>query len=135
MKKLLLLLASASLAGCTTDTLTAPTQERLSGKWNLTAVEDKPLPYKIIGAGTREVVDDVLTLNADKTFTESTTLRTTLNGTTTSQTVNDSGTYEFNSVVVTFHFQSNGTIGSGTLEGRKMKVITSGLSFTYAKAQ
>ena len=121
------------LLGCSSYDLTTPTREVLTGKWNLTAVEDKPLPYKVIGPGTREVVEDVLTVADNNTFSESTTLRTTLNGNVTTQTILDSGTYEFNSYVVTFHFQSNGTIGSGTMTGRKMTVITSGLSFTYSK--
>jgi hypothetical protein len=133
MKKLLLTLLTFSLAGCSSYDLTTPTQELLTGRWNLTAVEDKPLPYKIIGSGTREVTGDMLTLATDGTFTESTTIQITLNGTVTTQTVLDSGTYEFNSTVVTFHFQSNGTIGSGTMTGKKMRVVTSGLAFTYAK--
>jgi hypothetical protein len=133
MKKSLALFFSLSLAGCSSYSLTTPTRELLTGTWNLTAVEDKPLPYKVVGPGTREVVGDVLTLASDNTFTEATTLQTTVNGTVTTQTVLDSGTYEFNSTVVTFHFQSNGTIGSGTISGNKMRVVTSGLSFTYAK--
>ncbi len=133
MKKVFLAITALVLAGCSSYDLTTPTQAILTGKWNLTAVEDKPLPYRIIGPGTREVTGDVLTLSADGTFTESTTIQTTLNGSTTTQTVLDSGTYEFNSTAVTFHFQSNGTFGSGTLNGKKMRVVTSGLPFTYAK--
>jgi len=133
MKKMLLAFATLCIAGCSSYDLTTPTQELLTGKWNLTAVEDKPLPYHIVGPGTREVTGDVLTLSTDGTFTESTTIQTTLNGSTTTQTVLDSGTYDFNSTAVTFHFLSNGTFGSGTLNGKKMRVVTSGLAFTYAK--
>jgi hypothetical protein len=134
MKTLLALFVSVSLAGCSSYSLTTPTSELLTGTWNLTAVEGKSLPYKILGPGTREVTADVLTLAADGTFSESTTIQTTANGTVTTETVPDSGTYEFNSVVVTFHFMSNGTIGSGTISGKKMTVVTSGLSFTYTKS-
>jgi hypothetical protein len=101
--------------------------------WNLTAVNDQGLPFMIGGPGSREFVSDVLTLADNNTFTESTTMRTTVYGQVTTETILDSGAYEFNSYAVTFHFQSNGTIGSGTLTGRKMKVTTSGTSFTYVK--
>jgi hypothetical protein len=134
MKKLLLMFVSLSLSACTSYDLTTPTREQLTGTWNLTTVNDQGLPFKVGGPGSREFVADVLVLADNNTFTETTTVRTTVNGVTTTETILDSGTYEFNSYAVTFHFQSNGTIGSGTLTGRKMKVTTSGTSFTYVKA-
>src|SRR5215208_2917095 len=134
MKKLLLVLASVSL-GCSSYELTTPTQDSLAGKWNLTAVDGNALPYEVLHAGSnkQEVVADVLTITAPNTFTEITTVRNTENGQVTTQTITDSGIYEFNSYVVTFHFQSNGSTGAGTLTGRTMQVATSGISFTYKK--
>ena len=134
MKKLLLALVTLSL-GCSSYDLTTPTQDLLTGNWNLTAVDGNSLPYAPphVGLDQQEVTADVLTLSADKTFSEATTLRITKNGQVTTQTVVDAGTYEFNSYVVTFDFKSNGTVGSGTLSGRKMKVITQGVTFSYEK--
>jgi hypothetical protein len=134
MKKLLLAMALLSL-GCDSYSLTTPTQDTLAGRWDLTEVEGASLPYVVpnIGPVKAEIVEDVLNLTPPNTFTEVTTIRNTQNGQVTTQTVNDSGTYEFNSYAVTFHFQSNGTFGAGTLTGKTMKVITSGVSFTYKK--
>lgn len=134
MKKMLFALALLSL-GCSSYDLATPTDQLLAGKWNLTEVDGTPLPYSTpqIGSNKQEVIEDVLTIAAPDTFTEVTTLRNTQNGQVTTQTITDSGTYEFNSYVVTFHFQSDGSIGAGTITGRKMKVITGGISFTYEK--
>ena len=134
MRKLLFLLASLSL-GCSSYDLTTPTQDSLAGTWNLTTVNGSPLPYMIPQFGTtkREVLADVLTITAPNTFTEVTTVRSTQNGITTTITVTDSGTYEFTSYTVTLSFQSSGSIGSGTLSGRKMSIITSGVAFTFEK--
>lgn len=134
MKKLLLLLASLSL-GCSSYDLATPSDESLAGKWNLTAVNGTSLPYGVPqpGSDKQEITADVLTITTPNTFTEVTTVRFTHNGQETTQTVTDSGTYEFNSYVVTFHFQSDGSIGAGTLTGRTMKIMTSGISFTYEK--
>ena len=133
MKKLLILLA---FLGCSSYTLTTPTEESLTGKWSLTAVNDTPLPYTVPQIGPKqEVVEDVLTIAPSKTFTEVTTLRITDNGQVTARTVTDAGTYEFNSYSVTFRFQRDGSFGSGTLTGRTMKIITSGISFTYRKQE
>ena len=120
---------------CSADDLTTPTQEVLSGEWNLTAVNDVPLPSVIPGPGgsTTEVVHDVLTITPPNTFSEVTTARETQGGRVTTRTIFDSGTYEFNSYVVSLHFQSTGASGSGTVVGRTMTVITSGVQFTYKK--
>src|SRR5690348_2633570 len=99
MKKLLILLVSL---GCSSYTLTTPTEETLTGKWNLTAVNGTPLPYTVPQIGPKqEVVEDVLTIAPSNTFTEVTTIHTTENGQVTTRTVTDAGTYEYNSYAVT----------------------------------
>lgn len=134
MKKLLVALVLLSLA-CSSYSLTTPTAEALAGTWNLTAVNNQPLPFVFsqTSASKVEVIKDVLTITPPDQFSEVTTLRNTDSGQVSSETVFDSGTYEFNSYVVAFHFQSDGSIGSGTLTGKTMKVVTSGISFTYSK--
>ena len=134
MKKLLLAVASLLLA-CTYDSLTTPTQSLLTGKWDLTSVNGTALPYVLsqLGGKKTEVVADTLTMNASATFTEVTSVRTTQNGQVTTQSVTDAVSYAFNSATVTFHFGSNGSVGSGTVTGKTMTVITSGVSFSYKK--
>lgn len=103
----------------------------------MTAVNGASLPYAVPHAGSneQEIVEDVVTITPPNTFTEATTLRDTRDGQVTTQTIVDSGTYEFNSYVVTFHFASDGSIGAGTLTGRTMKIVASGISFTYRKQE
>lgn len=134
MKKLLLSLALLSLA-CTYDSLTTPTEALLTGKWNLTSVNGTALPYTIsqLGGKKSEVVADTLTMGASNTFTEVTVVRTTQNSDVTTQKITDVGSYQFNSATITFHFGSNNSIGSGTVTGKTMTVITSGVSFAYKK--
>ena len=134
MKRFLLAFASLSLA-CSSYDLTTPTQDSLSGKWNLVSINDTPLPYDAphVGSNKLELIEDVLTISPPNTFTEVSTFRDTQNGQVTIHTVTDSGTYEFNSYAVTFHFQNDGSIGAGTLSGRTMKIITSGISFDYRR--
>ena len=134
MKKFLLALVSLSL-GCSSYDLTTPSQDALTGKWSLTAVSDVPLPYRFAktSTNTTEILEDVLTLTAPNTFSEVTSVRETQNGQVTARTILDSGTYEFNSYAVSFHFQGTESLGSGTLTGRTMTIITSGIKFTYKK--
>ena len=134
MRTLFVLFASL-LVGCSSYDLTTPSQESLTGKWNLVSVNGNSLPYGApqVGSNKQEVVEDVLTLTAPNTFTEVNTLQNTQNGHVSTSTITDSGTYDFNSYVVNFHFQSNGSIGSATLTGRTMEVLTSGVKFSYKK--
>ena len=136
MKKLLLALASLTLA-CTYDSLTTPTQSLLTGKWNLTSVNGTALPYLVsqLGGKKAEVIADTLTMGESNTFSEVTVVRTTQNSDVTTQRITDAGSYQFNSAAITFHFGSNNSIGSGTVTGKTMTVITSGVSFSYKKLQ
>jgi hypothetical protein len=134
MKKLLVALVLLSLA-CGSYSLVSPAQDLLAGTWNLIAVNDQPLPFVFSQTSSNkvEVTKDVLTITPPDQFSEVTTLRNTRSGQVSDETVFDTGTYEFNSYVVAFHFQSDGSIGSGTLTGKTMKIMTSGISFTYSK--
>jgi hypothetical protein len=134
MKLLLFAIVSLSI-GCSSYDITTPTQDVLTGKWNLVAVNDVPLPYAVSRVGTNktEITQDVLTITAPNTFTEVTTARDTQNGNVTTRTIFDSGTYEFNSYSFSLRFQSNGSFGSGSLSGKNMTVVASGVTFSYKK--
>jgi len=94
-----------------------------------------PLPFAISQFGGKkvEIIADVLTITAPNTFAEVTTVRTTQNGTATTENITDRGTYTFDSLIVTFVFNSNGSNGLGTMSKSTLTVATSGVSFFYKK--
>ena len=72
MKKLLVALVLLSLA-CSSYSLTTPTAEALAGTWNLTAVNNQPLPFVFsqTSASKVEVIKDVLTITPPDQFPRS----------------------------------------------------------------
>lgn len=134
MKKLLLAVALLSI-GCSSYDLTTPTQETLAGRWALKSVDGNRLPYNIPVFATtrRELMEDVLTLTSSSTFTEVTVVRVTQAGQTTTETVTEKGTYAFNSYAIDFTYDGNATFASGTLQGKQMTIITSGITFVFEK--
>lgn len=105
------------------------------GTWNLQAANGTPLPLVISQFGGKkvEIIADVLTIVAPNTFTEVSTVRTTQDGVTKVETITDGGTYAFDSVIVTFMFDSGGANGLGTLTRNTLTVATSGVSFFFKK--
>lgn len=134
MRKTFLALLALTLA-CSGDS-TGPTEASVAGTWNLQSVNGTALPFVIAQTGTNktEITADVLTVTSSGSFTEITTVRTTLNGTATTQTVPDAGSYVLNGNNVTFQFQSDGSVGSGTISGNTLTVSQAGLSLIYKKS-
>lgn len=122
-------------AACTQGSIVEPTQASLTGTWNLQSMNGTPLPFAISQFGGKkvEIIADVLTITAPNTFAEVTTVRTTQNGTATTENITDRGTYTFDSLIVTFVFNSNGSNGLGTMSKSTLTVATSGVSFFYKK--
>jgi hypothetical protein len=133
VKYLLLLSLSAALA-CS-DSGTGPSESSVAGTWNLRSINGTSLPFVIVQTGPDklELTADVLTVTSSGTFTQMTTFRLTENGQTTSQSVPDAGSYVLNGTNVTFQFQSDGSVGSGTLSGETLTVSTTGFSYVYRK--
>jgi hypothetical protein len=115
---------------------TGPTEASVAGTWNLQSINGTALPFVVAQTGTDkvEVTADVLTVTSSGSFTEITTIRTTQNGATTTQTIPDAGTYVLNGNNVTFQFQSDGSVGSGTVSGNTLTVSQAGLSLIYKKS-
>lgn len=134
MRKTFLALLALTLA-CGGDS-TGPTEASVAGTWNLQSVNGTALPFIVSQTGTNkvEITADVLTVTSSGSFTEITTLRTTQNGTATTQTVADAGSYVLNGNNATFQFQSDGSIGSGTVSGSTLTVSQAGLSLIYKKS-
>jgi hypothetical protein len=134
MKKIFFALLALTLA-CSNDS-TAPTPASVAGSWNLQSVNGTALPFVVTQTGTNkvEITADVLTATSSGSFTEITTLRTTQNSVATIQTGSDAGSYVLNGNNVTFQFQSDGSVGSGTISGSTLTVSEAGLSLIYKKS-
>jgi hypothetical protein len=134
MKKIFLAFLTLTLA-CSNDS-TGPTQTSVAGTWNLQSVNGTALPFVLAQTGTNkvEITADVLTVTSSGSFTEITTVRTTQNGSATTQTSPDAGSYVLNGNNVTFQFQSDGSVGSGTVAGSTLTVSNTGLSLIYKKS-
>jgi hypothetical protein len=135
MRRMLAIVCTAAtvlLAGCDSGDTTVPTQNAVSGTWNLTTVNGSPLPFTIQSTPKIEVVSDQLVVSANGTFTESTQTRTTNGTTITTQTIPDAGTYSLNGTAATFIF-NDGTTGAGTVSGNTLTVAMTGVSLVYQK--
>lgn len=133
MKKLFLAFLCVTLA-CSSDS-TGPTEASVAGTWTLQSINGTNLPFVFAqtGANKAEITADVLTVTSSGSFTQITTVRITENGQVTTQTVPDAGSYVLNGTNVTFQFQSDGSIGTGTVSGGTLTVSTPGFSYIYKK--
>ena len=134
-KFLMVLYVFATACGGGKDSPTQPTPASVAGTWNLQSMNGTALPFVIAqtGANKTELTADVLTVVAGGSFTQMTTIRTTLNGQVTTQTIPDAGAYVLNGTNVTFQFISDGSIGTGTVSGTTLTVSTPGFSYIYRK--
>jgi hypothetical protein len=130
---LFILLAAVACGG--SDSPTAPTSASVAGTWNLQSINGSALPFVIAqtGANKAEVLSDVLSVVATGSFTQITTLRTTVNGVVTTQSAADAGSYSLNGTAATFTFNSDGSVGTGQVSGGTLTVTTTGLVYVYKK--
>ena|ERR1044071_990933 len=132
MKRMLLVALCMGALACSDST--SPTPASISGVWNLRTVNGSNLPYTVQSGTTRiDIIGDVLTVSEFGTFTQFTSYRYTQNGITSTQSLNDQGTYTLNGTAITFRFNSDGTIGTGSLDGRTLTVTAEGFATIYDK--
>jgi hypothetical protein len=62
-----------------------------------------------------------------------TTIKTTEGGQVTTETIPDAGTYTQTGTAVTFTFNSDGSSGTGTLNGNTVTVASQGFSLVYTR--
>jgi methyl coenzyme M reductase beta subunit len=62
-----------------------------------------------------------------------TTVKTTESGQVTTESIPDAGTYTQNGTAVTFTFNSDGSSGTGTLNGNTVTVASQGFSLVYTR--
>jgi hypothetical protein len=112
-----LICAAVLAAGCGSDS-TAP-KASIAGTWSLQTINGTPLPFTIQaqGANKEEVTADIVTLTNDGSFTELASLRFTINGAVTTQSVPDAGRYTLNGTAVVVTFNSDGTSATGSWDG------------------
>jgi len=129
------LLVSAALACGGDDSITVPTNASVAGTWTLQSVNGSPLPFVIVQSGSNksELTADVLTVGSSGNFTQLTTIRNTLNGQVTTQSTPDAGTYTLNGTAATFRFNSDGSTGTGAINGNTLTVADVGLVMVYQR--
>jgi hypothetical protein len=135
MRRLLVMtyaFAAVLLAGCGSDSPTAPTQASMAGTWSLSTVNGSPLPFVFQADPKIELLSDVLTVVSDGSFSEILQARYTQGTTVTTQTYNDGGTFSLNGTAATFRF-NDGSTGTATVSGTTMTVAESGYSYVYKK--
>jgi hypothetical protein len=136
MRRLALCLATLVAIGCGGgDDATAPASNSIAGTWALETVNGAALPFVVAqsGANKAEVTSDVLTLAEGGSFTQSTQVRLTQSGTVTTQSASEAGTWTLTGTSVSFRFTSDGSVGTGTLNGSTLTVAETGIALVYRK--
>lgn len=96
-RMLLVAMACTAAVSCGggSDTIAPPAPDAAVGVYTLTTINGQALPVVIEQAGNdkAEITAGVVTLKADKTFTDITQVRVTVSGNVSSQTENAAGTW------------------------------------------
>jgi hypothetical protein len=113
---------------------TAPTVISVSGTWNLKSINGQNLPYVLAqtGQNKQELTADVISV-VGSSFTQVTTVKTTVNGQVTTQTFSDAGSFTLNGTAVSFRFNSDNSTATGTVSGNTFTVAVEGFSYVYQK--
>lgn len=111
-------------AACGGDTTAPVVVTSVAGTWVLTSVDSKPLPIIVAASDPKqELIDKRYVISAAGTFTTSFTLKDTeLDGSTSTGTTSDSGTYTLADNIVTFTNASDKSIVVGTVTPTKMTI-------------
>lgn len=131
----LILSVMCALAACGGDSPTAPTQASVVGTWQLQSVNGQGLPYiaEQVGADKVELTSDVVTAAAGGSFAEIVSYRITQGGQVSAYSESYAGTYTLNGTAVTFRWNDDGSIGTGTVSGSTLTVAGNGLSLVFRK--
>jgi hypothetical protein len=129
-----LVLALALSFGCGSDSSTGPSAASITGSWSLQTINGASLPYTYAQQGTNkaEVLSDVATADAHGAYTELTTIRITVNGTATTQSVSDAGTYTLNGTALVLT-SNDGSSVTGSVNGNTFTLAVDGFAYVYRK--
>ena len=132
MRRLLLACAAIALLGCGGGDSVGPPAD-VAGTWNLQTINGQSLPFLFDpGPPTTEFVSDVVQVNADGTYTETSHIRETDGATVTESDEVGSGTFAVRGNTVDFHDSTTGNIVTGTVDGDTMS-IHAGLTLVYSR--
>jgi hypothetical protein len=134
-RRCFLLLAATVVVGCGSDSSTGPSQASIVGTWELKTINGTALPFVVAQVGTNkvELLSDVFTINAGGSFTQTTTVRSTVNGQASTSSEADAGSYTLNGTAVTLKFNSDGSTGTASWSGNTMTTTDGGFALVYTR--
>lgn len=141
MRRLLALALLVAAAACSSDSSTNPTTSSLAGTWNLSTVNDLPLPFLLQEFDPQattptprvELLSDQIIATSAGTFVETANARITDADGTFTIPFSDTGTWALTGTTIAFHFDSDGSSGTGTLSGNTLTIGETGLRSVYVK--
>jgi hypothetical protein len=128
------LLAGLVLAAAVACTDSTGPGEAISGTFTLSTVGGQALPVVVQQSGTTtlEVTGGSITFNVDHTFSTTLSTRTTINGTATPATTNDTGSYTNNDGRVELTY-SDASFDTGILSGNQFTLAVSGMALVFTR--
>ena len=132
-----LLLVSAS---CSKDSSTNPTAT-LEGTWNLSTINGAALPFLLQELDPQattptprvELLSDQIIATSVGTFTETAIARVTDATGAFTVPFTDKGTWVLSGTTITFRFDSDGSSGTGLLNGNSFTIGETGFASVYVK--
>jgi hypothetical protein len=132
VRRILMALVLAAAAACGDNDSTG-LGASVEGTYTLRTINGTALPYVVqSGSTTVRVIDDVITLNLNGTYTETGHTQTTFNGTTTTDTGTDTGTYTTAGTSITLR-SNDGTSISGTINSGTLTLVDQGLAAVFTR--
>jgi hypothetical protein len=130
-KMLFAAMAAVVIGGCDNGVTGVKT---INGSWTLRTVNSGSLPFTVSGSGANktEITDDVITLFEGFTYREVIQKRITTNGTATTTTVTETGSFSTFGTSVTF-FSNLPRERRGLIEGNTMTIVENGMVQAYKK--
>jgi hypothetical protein len=141
MRRLLALALLLASVSCSKDSSTNPTTESLAGTWNLSTINNLPLPFLLAEADLQtvpptpriELLNDQIVATSAGTFVEIANARITDGTGTFTVPFTDKGTWTLSGNTITFHFDSDGSSGTGTLSGNTFTIGETDFKSVYVK--
>lgn len=132
MRKLIAVLALATLAGCGSDSSTSATS--FEGTWNLSTVNGAPLPFTYYQTSTEkaEVVAETFAASAGKAYFTSTYRYTNTGAPVQTETIADTATYSISGNTVKIQYSASDSV-MGTWSGSRLTASAQGITAVYLK--
>lgn len=131
MRKLIAVLALGTIAACGSDSTSATSFE---GTWNLSTVNNAPLPYTLYQSSTEkdELMSEKIVASGGKAY-DTSNYRTTVTGSPVQNfTSVDTATYTLNGNAVKIKFSASDSV-MGTWSASTMTLSASGITAVYLK--